>query len=816
MIATHLSWIAKRQSLILLIQLIIILPLFSQHSIKIIGKVINSNSNEGVPYANLAIKNLGNIGSVAAKDGSFVLEVPSDTITILASSVGYKLKEFKLSQFSYNGLLILKLDEEKREIEQVTIVTEKEKIIRVSEDISSVKISPKLIAKLPNLGEVDVMRSFQLLPGVSGSNETSAGLYVRGGTPDQNLILFDGMTIYHVDHFYGFFSAFNANTIDDIELYKGGFPARFGGRLSSVMEITGKPADMDKVNFGAGISLLSANAYFEVPLVKDHLSIQFAARRSYTDIIQTGLFNKIFSLVQQENSATTTNTGFGGRRGRFSQQQVIPSYYFYDLNSKITWKPTTKDALYLSLYNGKDNLDRSQSSTFGGFGGTTTTTSNTNTNTNITGWGNVGVSGQWNHKWQDNFTSNIFLSYSNYFSRSDQQNNNAETSTTTTASNNRSTSTLENNNVDDISFRFRNEWNPNANNHIEFGFEYSDINIKYKLDFNDTTHLINKNNRGNQSAFYAQDIITLFKNLDLNIGFRSTYYDITNTFYQEPRLSATYRILPNLKFQVAWGIYHQFTNDIIREDVLQGSKDFWLLSDNKTIPVGKAIHYIVGLSYEINGLLFDVEGYYKALSGLTEYSMRYTGPSLRSLNEPTYFFEGTGYAKGIEFLAQKKFGDNTGWLAYTLGQVMNTFPELNYGNPFPAIQDQTHEIKAIYSRKLGHFDFSASFIYATGKPYTAPEGQYQITLLDGTKYTYIHVSGENALRLPAYNKLDIAATYNWLGAHTKNSISLSIFNVYNHTNIWYKQFNINQSQISVTNVNYLGFTPNISYILEFK
>jgi len=811
MTATNLFRIAKKQSILILLLIINVYPILSQHSLKITGKVIDANSNEGIPYANVAVKNMASIGTVASKDGSFILEVPSDTITLLASSVGYRLNEYKLSQFSYGGLLILQLDEEKKEIEQVTIVTEKEKIIRVLEDISSVKISPKLIAKLPNLGEVDVMRSFQLLPGVSGSNETSAGLYVRGGTPDQNLILFDGMTIYHVDHFYGFFSAFNANTIDDIELYKGGFPARFGGRISSVMEITGKLADMNKVNFGAGISLLSANAYLEVPIVKNHLSIQFAARRSYTDIIQTGLYNKIFNLVQQDNSATTTNTGFGGRRGRFSQQAVVPAYYFYDLNSKITWKPSTKDAFYLSLYNGKDNLDRSQSSNLG-FGSNT----GTNSTTNITGWGNTGVSGQWNHNWTNKFESNVFLSYSNYFSNSDQQSSNSGSSTTTTTGFNNSNSTLENNNVDDISFRFRNQWRPSENNHAEFGFEYSDINIKYKLDFNDTVHLINKNNRGNQYAFYAQDVITLFKNLDLNIGFRSTYYDITNTFYQEPRLSLTYRILPNLKFQTAWGIYHQFTNDIIREDVLQGSKDFWLLSDNKTIPVGKAIHYIVGLSYEVNGWLFDVEGYYKALSGLLEYSMRYTGPSLRSLTQPTYFFEGTGYAKGIEFLAQKKFGDNTGWLAYTLGEVMNTFPELNNGNPFPALQDQTHEIKAVYSRKLGHFDFSASFVYATGKPYTAPEGQYQITLLDGTKYTYIHVSGENALRLPAYNKLDIAATYNWMGAHTKNSISLSVFNVYNHTNIWYKQFNINQSQISVTNVNYLGFTPNISYILEFR
>ncbi len=300
-------------------------------------------------------------------------------------------------------------------LEKISVTAEKEKIFRVNPNaVSSVSISPKLIEKLPNFGEVDIMRAFQLLPGISGSNETSAGLYVRGGTPDQNLILFDGMSIYHVDHFYGFFSAFNANSIDDVELYKGGFPAEFGGRTSSVLDIKGKPADMQNFNLGGSLSLLSVNAFTEIPIVKDKLSLQISFRRSYTDVIKSGLYNNIFDMYNDSEDETSLGGGPGGRGGR-QMETFEPSFYFYDLNSKLSFKPTKKDLFTFSFYNGKDNLDNSRSQTFG------TNSENSTEIKDIVEWGNIGTSTGWQRNWTDKFMSDLSVSYSNYFSIADKK-----------------------------------------------------------------------------------------------------------------------------------------------------------------------------------------------------------------------------------------------------------------------------------------------------------------------------------------------------------------------------------------------------------
>ncbi len=775
--------------------------------VRIYGQVLSYKDNQPLSFASIVNKNTGK-GTVARESGFFELEVPSDTSTLVVSYVGFKTKEVKLSPVRISGTLFIKMEEALQQLDEVTVAVEKERIIRVSDNqISAVKISPQMIAKLPNLGEVDVLRSFQLLPGVSASNETSAGLYVRGGTPDQNLILFDGMTIYHVDHFYGFFSAFNANTIDDIELIKGGFPAKYGGRTSSVMEITGKPADYQEINGGGSLSLLSANAYLEVPVIKDKLSWQLAARRSYTDLIRTGLYNKIFDLYSEEDQAT----GFGGP-GRFQQTSFEPSFHFYDVNSKLSYQLNEKNQFFLSFYNGKDELDNSRELSAGGF---RMTADSDGEIIDVAGWGNLGTSARWESKWSDQFSSNVFLSWSNYFSTRDRQ-----TSITpgTQGAARPGMNTFENNKVQDFSLRFRNKWELSDNNVLEFGFEHSYIDISYSLVFNDTVPMVDRIDKGNQSSFYLQDRIRLFDRLNVSAGIRSTYFDVTAKTYFEPRASVVLEPFENFKLKAAWGIYNQYLARIIREDVQQGSKDFWLLADDENVPVVNSVHYIAGASYEKNNFYFDTEFFYKELTGLTEYSMRYTGspgPRNNAGAQEDYFYNGTGYVKGAEFLIQKKYGKNTGWIAYTLSEVMHHFPDLNYGNQYYALHDQTHEFKTVYTRTIKHWDLSAAFIYATGKPYSAPESEYQLTLLNGDVYNYIHVSDKNSYRLPDYHRLDLSASYNWKSRKTSQTISLSVFNLYNRKNVWYKEFEIEENQVYITDVTLLGTTPNISFRINF-
>jgi len=518
------------------------------------GQVIDSTNSTPLAFAAITIKGK-RASTLTNENGYFVIEVPADTCTIIATYVGFIKKEVKLTPQLANNNVVVLLSKETTEIDEVRIVTEKEKIARMSPDeISAVKISPKLITKLPNMGEVDVMRSFQLLPGISGSNESSSGLYVFGGTPDQNLILFDGMTIYHVDHFFGFFSAFNANTIDDIELLKGGFPALYGGRLSSVMVITGKPGDLNTIHAGGGISLLSANIYGEAPIVKDKLSIQFAARRSYSDIIQTSLYNKIFDLYDQTSTTTTitspttgSGSGGGGRFGgggrrSFQQQSVTPTFHFYDINSKLTYKPSEKDEIFFSFYNGEDYLNQPQTGFFG---------NNVNT-TNITNWGNTGVSGQWRRKWNEDFNSHIFLSYSSYFNLLDRESSSTSTGTTNTTNAN-ANQTPDNanvsNKINDVTFRFKNDWKILPGNMLGFGTEITHNQINYTGQRTEDTLIVNGN--ANLFSGYLQDNIDITKKIHLLLGYRGNYFQGTSKFYSEPRASIIYNITDEISLKGA-------------------------------------------------------------------------------------------------------------------------------------------------------------------------------------------------------------------------------------------------------------------------
>jgi len=779
----------------------------SEHNgplIHVSGQVMDSLTSIPLPFATVTAMGT-TIYAVTIDDGSFNIYVPSDTCTIVATYMGYKIRYIKLNPQLAKKNLIIRLSKEAIAIEEIRVVTEKEKIIRTSSTIvSAVQISPKLIAKLPNLGEVDVMRSFQLLPGISGTNESSSGLYVRGGTPDQNLILFDGMTIYHVDHFFGFFSAFNSNTIDDIQLTKGGFSADYGGRISSVMDITGKPADLKNFHAGGGISLLSANAYVEVPVIKDLLSFQIAARRSYSDIIQTGLYDKIFNMYDQTSSSTNIGNGGGGGGGygrrSFQQQTVVPTFHFYDINSKLTYKPTSKDEIFISFYNGDDKLDQSQSLSSG-----FTRNAATGNLADITNWGNLGASAQWKRQWNNNFTSHIFISYSDYFNTTDRQ-----FSATTLAISDQSQNENIQNTIKDATFRFKNEWKITNNQRVDFGTEITHNNINYSGQRTDTLIV---NGSANLYAWYVTDNIDLVKKIHINIGYRGDYFQGTSKYYNEPRFSLIYNISDALSFKTAVGKYYQFVSCVTQEDILLGNKEYWLLDNSTNVPVSSAIHYIAGLNYDKNGYVFSVEGYYKDLTNVLEESQRAT----RNFLTPTTsynIYAGTGVAKGIEFMAQKKLGNTTGWICYTLGSVIYNFPDLNYGQSFYAEQDQTHEIKVVASQTYKKFDFSATFVYATGKPYTAPESLYQLTMLNGATTTYYHLDAKDGVRLPPYSRVDIAATYNW-GDKLKKHLSASIFNLLNHQNIWYKEFNPQGYQLNVTNVSYLGFTPNISFSMDF-
>jgi len=766
----------------------------TRKKITVSGRTIDKISGESLPFVTVQVAGSSN-GVVSNVDGYFtLLGVPTDTNSLIFTYVSYQPTVIYLSPEVNLEQLVVDMTAAVTELDQVLVIAEREDMMRASKEISMIKMTPARIAALPSLGEKDIFRSLQLMPGVSAANEHTSGLYVRGGTPDQALTLYDGFTVYNVDHLFGFFSAFNANAVKDVQLYKGAFDAKYGGRLSSVIELTGKEGNNRRFNMGGDVNLLSANLFVEVPFSEKLTSI-VAVRRSW----KSPLYNEIFDRFSGESN---NDNPLAARFGTTTKS------FFYDLNARLTWRPNDQDVYSLSFYTGKDNLDNSIKPQLPSFA------SNLRFNIDIndlTSWGNTGTSLKWSRKWSKRLYSNTLASYSNYFSNRDRS---VAGSFTNPAGEEQSINrgTIEDSNLLDYSAKTDFEWQNGQNNRTDFGLFYTWNDIAYRFSQNDSSSVINRRTQGSTMGAYVQHKLQLLDSkLSLSGGLRINHFSETDQFYFEPRFNFSYQLSDRIKIKGSAGRYYQFAKRVIREDVLQGSRDFWVLSDNDRLPVANNDQVVFGGSYEVGSWLFDVEAYYKKLEGLSEYSLRFT-PAFGQINYDENYYGGNGTASGIDFLLQKKYGAWNGWIGYTLGDVRNNF-EVYGAQDFYASNDVTHEFKVVNLYKWRNWEFAATWIFASGKPYTAPEGAYQLTLLDGTTQDYLNVSAKNGLRLPDYHRFDIAATLHFKG-RTPASLGFSLFNVYNRKNVWYKTFEIVNDTVIGTDVNYLGITPNLTFSLK--
>lgn len=698
--------------------------------------------------------------------------------------------------------LVVEMRAEAFAIEGITVETSTE-LVQPSEEVSVITISPRKLSALPSLGETDVFRAIQLLPGVGGTNDATSGLFVRGGTPDENLVLLDGMTVYHVDHFFGVFSAFNADAVKDVRLYKGGFPAQYGGRTSSVVDMIGKTGDNQRVNVSAGLNLLSARAVTEVPL-GDRGSWLLSFRRSYTDVIRSGLYDNIFNTLNGGESTAATPAGPGGGppggfggRGNFAQQTIQPDFYFYDLNSKLTYEPTSSDVVSVSVYSGADNLD--QSALGGEFTLPNGSTRVSPDRLDKSRWGNLGVSGRWSRQWGARLTTNALAAYSEYFSRGDVD----------VASAQLAQGFHEDNNVADFTLRLDNSLQLAPGSTVGFGLESTNTDVQYvfqRIQGDSIRGALDLGGEGTLTAGYVQHRWNPTDRVDVTLGLRGSRYDQTGENYLEPRASAQFKVTDRVRLKGAWGLYNQFVKRVENEDITEGSRDFWLLSGDR-IPTSSAEHRIVGASYEMPMWLFDVEAYQKVLDGVSQFSTRSRQTPGQALDE--LFFTGTGDARGLEVLAQKKQGRLTGWVGYTLSKVEYELADFNGGDPFPASQDQRHEVNVVASYQVGPWTFSSTWVYGSGKPYTVPEGQYPITTLDGGTLNFIHVGDKNGHRLPAYHRLDVSAIRRFEVGRVFYEVNASVFNAYGRSNVWYRKFDLSENPMLITDVTTLGFTPSI-------
>jgi len=775
----------------------------SRHKLTVTGRIKDQTNGEFLPFATVHVEGHVTIATATNIDGYFTLyNVPTDTEVLVFRYLGYETQRFYLSPDIDVNSLFVELQPAINMLDEVVVVAEREDVLKIPElSIGIIQTTAAKIADLPALGEKDLFRTFQLMPGISASNESSAGMYVRGGTPDQNLVLYDGFTIYHQEHLMGVFSAFNTNAIKDVQLHKGGFDSKYGGRLSSVMEIIGKTGNDKVLNIGGDIGFLGFNAFAEIPLKNEKGSIFVAGRRSF----QSFMYDK-FTNVYSENNNQPPGGGGGGRFNMRNQQK--PKSYFYDLNAKFTYNVTKRDIVSLSFFNGEDILDNSRE----GFGSSYTSGSITDK----TNWGNIGSSLKWSRNWDNRFYSNVLASFSKYYSLRDRQNSTTNTFGSTAVMFDMNTD--EHNNLWDYSLKFDNEYKINGNNKLEFGLNYSNYNIDYRYAQSDTSNILNMKNNGNLFSAYAQDRWTINERFTILPGVRLSFYDVTSQIYAEPRMQAFYKVSNKIKLKASSGYYYQFVNRIVREDISAGSRDIWLLSGDEGIPVSSAIHVLAGGSYETRGFIFDVEAYYKKLDNLSEYTLRFAPSFSSNSGYREFFYTGKGYSRGIDFLLQKKYGILTGWIGYTLGETRYSFPVYGEGY-FPANQDVTHEFKTVLTYKpIRDLTISASWIYATGKPYTEPIGAYTLGTPNSGSVSFIIVDKKNNARYPDYHRLDLLAKYDLsFIKEVKSSISVSLFNVYDYSNVWYREYAFDKMYgITETNINLLGLTPNVTLSIQLK
>jgi hypothetical protein len=763
------------------------------------GRIKDQGNGEFLPFATVHVEGHPAIAAVTNSDGYFTLyNVPSDTETLVFKYLGYETQRFHLSPDIPMQNLFVELQQAVHAMDEVLVVAEREDVLKIPErSIGVIQTTAAKIADLPALGEKDLFRTFQLMPGISAASESSAGMYVRGGTPDQNLVLYDGFTIYHQEHLMGVFSSFNTSAVKDVQLHKGGFDAKYGGRLSSVLEIVGKTGNDKAFNAGGDAGFLGFNAFAEMPFRNEKGAVFVAGRRSF----QSFMYDK-FTGVYSDNSSPT---GGGGRFNMRNRQR--PESYFYDLNAKVTYNPARRDIVALSFFNGEDVLDNSRddfgsSSTGGGI-------------TDRTNWGNIGGSLKWSHNRNDRFYANALVSFSKYYSLRDRQNSTTTSGRTAVMFD---MNTGERNFLSDYSLKLDNEYKFNGKNRLEFGLNCSHYRIDYRYSQSDTAGILDMRNRGNLFSAYAQDRWTAGERLTAVGGLRLSYYDVAARPYLEPRLQLFYAAGERTGLKASAGSYRQFVNRIVREDISAGSRDIWLLSDNSGIPVSSAMHYVAGACYETNAFLLDVEAYYKDLRNLSEYTLRFAPAFGDGAGYSEFFYTGKGYSRGMDFLLQKKYGILTGWLGYTLSETRYCFPVYGEGY-FPAAQDVTHEFKTVLTWKpTRSLTFSTSWIYAVGKPFTEPVGVYTLAVPNSGSMDFFVTEKKNNARYPDYHRLDLLARYDlsFIKAFT-SSLSLSLFNLYDRVNVWYREYACDPSVgITATNINLLGFTPNVTVSIQLK
>ena len=763
------------------------------------GYILDGHTGEFIPHANILVKNTYH-GTVSDQYGFFTLTgTVQSADTLIISYIGYEPTEYVNT--SRYDVVRIELFPKVLGTETVNIYGEQLEFLQRSSGTGQLAFSPRHIDNLPNIGETDIFRSLQLLPGIQMGNTGFAGLYVRGGTPDQNQIILDGMSIYQVDHFFGFFSAINSNIVKDVQVYKGSFPAKYGGRVASIIDITGKSGSTKQQKLDLFTNMLSAGITYEQPLSK-RSSFILSARRSFTDQYQTKLYDNIHDFL---TSGSGLNIGAELQPDTVTyQSEYLPNFYFYDINGKFTYLPNDRDIVSISFYEGKDYLGEEKNFDFGSDSvGIEKVMVDEQTK-----WGNTGMGANWVRRWSRTTKTQLFMATTRYYSNHDLDSywiiDNVKTPAYLSQ---------DNNQIEDQTARMNVNWNIGLRHNLEAGASTTIYKTNYSVQLGDSVILIDQEINGNLFEGYFQDRWATSPGLEILMGLRTSRFSKSSVSYFNPRLSVFYRFTDELFFKASTGITHQFLNRFSNDLITNGSKFVWLLPNDDADPM--AVQQIsLGIEYDTPQIFIGLDIYNNVMDNITDFSQLVFPIDTYIEETSTLVFKGSRTAKGLELLVRKKDGYLRGWAAYNYGIVECEFPDLNGGKTFLADHDRTHELKSAIIWPFGPLNMAVTGLISSGRVYT-PNNNLMIRENENANYTLVAESGtRNSKRLPIVHRIDISMTRS-LRLLSKNwDLGISIFNVFNRRNISHRSYNLTTDPFITTDIVMLGLTPTLSIQLE--
>ncbi len=769
--------------------------LFAQKS-TLSGYVKDAETGEVMIGARIYIDSL-KTGTTANIYGFYSLTLPNGTHDVMFSFVGKEPIKTRVI-LDQNIELDINL-KDNNTLSEVVVTGEKKQ--QESTEMSTVTLSMEKVKTLPVLlGEKDIIKTLQLLPGVQSGSEGSSGIYVRGGGPDQNLILLDGVPIYNANHLFGFFSVFNADAINQVKLVKGGFPAEYGGRISSVIDIRMNEGDMKKIHGEGSVGIISSKLMLNGPIIKDKTSFMITGRRTYIDLLAR-------PLIKAANSQN-------------GNDQVTGGYFFYDVNAKLNHIINANNRIYLSAYLGNDKFYVNSEYDY-------INDSKTYIEENTGGikWGNKIVALRWNHKFSPKLLLNTTLNYSDYqfttgfgltsYEKGNQANPTQDFSFEYLSG------------ITDFGGNMNFYYYPSPKHDVQFGIGQTYHTFKpgvNQLKLSDgssdlDTSFGSARTYAHEFYGYIQDDFSITKRLSLNAGLHFANFFVREKLYNslQPRASFNFQLDDKSSLKASYAKTTQFLH-LLTNTSIGLPTDLWVpVTDS--IPPQQGNQVAFGYTRELpKGYRVGAEAYYKTMKNLIEYK---EGASFFGSNQnwESLVEVGNGYSYGLEMLFEKRTGKTTGWIGYTLSWTNRQFANINNGEEFPYRYDRRHDISFVLTHKFNDkVDIGVVWVYGTGNAITLALQKYNSS--GGVEFgdsEVNHIDQRNGYRMPSYHRLDLGVNIHKPKKWGEATWSFGLYNAYNRQNPFYLDIGYlkNGNEKVLKQISLFPILPSISYSFKF-